>query len=575
MDDSTLQQTPTQPALSIPVYAEEVEVLVRPKPRVSRWGWTVAVVGVIGFMVCGALVFAGLAGAVFVSAIVSALIVSRTILFRVEPILWLCAAVAVSIGLAFRGSPWLIVLNMIAVGGLLIIGALTARGGSLFRLTRPAFVEGCLRSSTSWLSGFSLVASACSWVMSPERSRRRSNLATAEQPKARPWRSLFIAMPVLLVVVPLLRAGDAVFNRVIATLLSAPVRLVQGLSVDGSHLVNGSLGLWMGLTLLALAGAQGREKQIKLRSLAPPASLFVPASSTSTSPSALHADQELRRTRFGHEVVGATWILNAVLLVFAGGQVADVLGMTARLEKQTISYAEIAKEGFFPLLVACAVVLFALVCVHSVLRERRWESWSRRALQTTTVLTLLVIVVASRRLWIGADIWGLTMLRVLSQCAALLLIVVFGCLGAWQRRPTHRLSVLGVTVATATALLVGLNVMPVEAMIVRWNAHRPSPGSAAAFRKDADALDSRWGQGLGVARCADYYDKWHGRNVDGALALGPLLTKQVQLGRVDPLCARELLECERKYDTSGLRWNRARSKANKLKRGWCASLISD
>jgi Domain of unknown function (DUF4173) len=581
MDDSTLLQPgeyiPPQhsvpapppwetapPSPFFPGAADQVEVFERPRPIASSRAWIVVVMATLGFMVCGATVFAGLAGTLVTGLLVCALIVSKTVLFRKEPIGWLIGAVLVSVSLMLRGSPWLITLNMIATAALLVAATLTARSGSLFRLTRTGFIEGAVRTVTGWLTGLTFVGTASSWLLSPTRKWRRGKHDIERSSQARLWRSLAMAAPILLMVIPLLRAGDAVFNKVIGKLLNAPFQLVKDLSVDGSHVLNGAVGLWVGLTLLAMAGAQSRQRKMVARvSMAPQ---FV---SYDTTPETTKVSNRIRLSR---EVVGATWMLNAVLGLFGLGQIANVLGLASRLEVEVVSYNEIAKEGFFPLLAACAVVLLALICTHSILRERRWETNARRALQSLIALTLLVIAVASRRLWIGADIWGLTMLRVLAQSAAVLLAVVFTCLAIWQRRPTDRLPIIGVTALSATALLVALNVMPIETMIVRWNAARPTASNSATFPSGADALDARWGQGLGVASCENYYDKWHGRNVDGVLALGPLVVRQVALDRIDPSCARALLRCDHRFSTGGLRWNLARSRANRTTQRWCAAL---
>ncbi len=563
-----------------------IEVLVRPRPTASRHGWIVALVAMLGFVVCGETIFAGLAGVLFVAALSAALVGSGTIKRRREPIGWLVGALMISVGLILRASPWLVVLNILAIGSLLVAAALTATSGSLFRLTRPSFVEGMARAVGGWLTGLTLIGPACAWLVSTDRrwrrsaKRRENELTEGERPDGegsealaggRLWRSLLLALPVLLVVVPLLRAGDAVFNRVIAKAFTFPIDALQNLRVTGGQVVNATIGLWLGLALLGIAGTRYRERRTVERVWTP-----VYAGSHTTTNVASNGANPTRialRVRLAQDVIGACWMLNAVLGLFAIGQVANVLGMTSRLEREVVSYREIAKEGFFPLLMACAVVLLSLICVHTVLRERRWEKNARRALQSTILLTLFVIAVASRRLWVGADVWGLTMLRVMAQSGAVVLAVVFGCLALWQRAATDRLPVVGVTAAASVLLLFTLNVIPIEAIIVRWNSNRPSAEKASSFDpRTMEALDPKWGQSLGVATCESYYNKWHGRNVDGVLALGPIVTKQVQLKRLDPLCAFELLGCDHAFRTDGLRWNRARAQATKQKKAWCGSL---
>jgi hypothetical protein len=305
------------PQAGLPPAGIEVEVMVRPRPDVTRWGWLVVMVAMAGFVICGATVFAGLAGTLFAVALACALTISRFNVRR-EPIGWLCAAVVVSAGLVLRGSPWLITLNTLAVAGLFVIAALTSRSGSLFRLSRPAFVEGVARSSISWVSGFGLIGSFFSWATASQRRWRRSTSEDLDSSKTRPWRSLLIAAPVLLVVVPLLRAGDAVFNSVVAGFFNAPIRLLESVSISGSTVGNSFLGLWAGLTLLAIAGARPPERRVVRRIGVPQA--------VRASPGQVELDSKsAKRARLSRDVVGANWILNAVLMVFVLGQVANVL----------------------------------------------------------------------------------------------------------------------------------------------------------------------------------------------------------------------------------------------------------
>jgi hypothetical protein len=162
---------------------------------------------------------------------------------------------------------------------------------------------------------------------------------------------------------------------------------------------------------------------------------------------------------------------------------------------------------------------------------------------------------------------------VLSQSTAVLLAVVFGVFAWWQRRVTTRQPIIGVSLAAAVTILLVINLLPIEGIIVNWNAARPSADNAQQFDSDTmDALSSDRGQGFGVAGCSNYSDKWHGKNADAALYIGPLAKRQVAKGDVDKGCARDLLQCDSDYDTSGLRYNWARSQANHRKRTWCSGL---
>jgi Domain of unknown function (DUF4173) len=564
---------PAQPGISIE--GGTYLVSVRPKPTVTKFGWTVAVIAAFGFIVCGRTVFAGLAGTLFVFALVGTLIASGTVKRRREPLGWLAAAIAVACALSFRASPWLITLNMLAVITLLFVGTMTAQTGSLFRLTRNNFVEGVFRSLGSWFTGLVLIGSATKWFVSSDRKWRRNTVGSdkatdiAETGTTRSvLRSVLLVAPVLLLVIPLLRAGDAVFSSVFDRIVAFPIDFMSSLSVDTGSIVFGSIGLWVGLALVALAGAPFLEQRVVP---ANPVHYFVSSSPPLSSKTALSA--AAKRARTVRDVSGAAWMLNVVLAIFAAGQIANVFGLAEQLKTEVVSYREIAKAGFFPLLVASAIVLASLVIAHMMLRQERWNKKVIWALQTNVVLTLIVIVVASRRLWVGADIWGLTMLRVLSQSAAILLAIIFGVIAWWQRRVTDRQPIMGVSLAAAVSILLVLNVLPIEGIIVNWNAARPSADNANRFDSETmDPLSRDLGQGFGVAGCYNYSDRWHGKNADAALYLGPIAPRQVAKGDVDEGCARDLLRCDSDYDTSGLRYNWARSQANHQKRKWCSGL---
>jgi hypothetical protein len=587
MDDSPLGATETQhpfptqqpphsqqPAPGFSGAAPMVRS-VRPTPSATKFAWMVAAVASAGFIVCGRILFAGLAGSLYIIVLVCALIGTRTVKRRAEPVAWLCASAIVGLGLTLRASPWLITLNIVAVIALLGVGALTGQGGSLFRASKPTVVEGVLRTCGAWLTGFALIRTAWRWLSSTDRKWHRSKRVDPASSHRGIARSILFAAPVLLLVVPLLRAGDAVFYSIIGKVIRFPISVVTQINVDGWSIIDGSVGLWGGLILLAIAGAQPRlMKPVKHNPTYPqtprPGSVVHFESQIFPVGTKPVLDPVVKKDRLVRDVVGAAWILNAVLLIFAGGQVANAFGLAERAKAEVVSYQQIAKEGFFPLLVACAIVLASLATAHFILGESRWQRSSIRALQSTILLTLMVIVVASRRLWIGADIWGLTMLRVLSQSAAVLLGVIFGYLGFWQRKRTDRLAILGVALAAAVSILVGLNMLPIEAIIVRWNTSRPSPSNAQNFDRDSmDPLDPKIGRAFGVSSCEDYFNKWHGKNADATLALGPISRDQIQRDRIDTDCVRDLLHCDEQFDTGGLRYNWARSQANDRKSRWC------
>jgi hypothetical protein len=90
--------------------------------------------------------------------------------------------------------------------------------------------------------------------------------------------------------------------------------------------------------------------------------------------------------------------------------------------------------------------------------------------QCAIALTLLIDVVAFNRLSLYEEAYGFTMLRLYSHVFAVWVAVVFlllaaDFLGAWSRRRWF----VGATLATASAVLLGLNFVNPEAFVVSFN----------------------------------------------------------------------------------------------------------
>ena len=546
------------------------------RPTVPPRGWLVVLACFVGFILCGQTVFAGLAGTLFVLLLSSLLIMTRVVNRRPEILLWLGSACAIALCLSVRASPWLISLDMIAICALLLLSVVCAQRGSLFRCSMQAVGEASSRLVGSWFvspllfgRGVSrLKARAAKHESSIEVERANSRLRGAV-------RSILLAVPVLVVVVPLLRAGDAAFSSVLGSVFDAVAWAFGLFTIDTESTVLGLIGMWVGLTLLAIAGWQRVVLPVSARSPSSGSPFVDPPSfdPQSFDPQSLWPAKPNRSGLLAvREVTGAVWIVNATLAVFAAGQVATAVGLAERLQNDVLSYREIAKDGFFPLLVASMVVLGALLIAHLLLGTRRWESRCVVATQVMIALNLVVVGVASRRLWVGADVWGLTMLRVCSQAAAVLLGVMLVTVAVWQHRPARHQPFVGVSVLGAVAILLVLNVLPIEQYIVNWNADRPAPDFSSVFdRSHSDPLDHPQGNDLGVARCTDYFDKWHGRNADAMPAFAPLIKRQLRAGQIDRTCQQTMLHCEARFNTAGLRWNFARSKANSYQSRWCSS----
>ncbi len=100
----------------------------------------------------------------------------------------------------------------------------------------------------------------------------------------------------------------------------------------------------------------------------------------------------------------ATWVLTALLVPlagFAGVQAVVALGGAEHvLETEGLTYAEYAREGFFSLLAAGALVLTVVLAVSGSGRAGRVEGrWVPVVLaEVVLVLTLVLVAVSVRRL---------------------------------------------------------------------------------------------------------------------------------------------------------------------------------
>jgi len=196
-------------------------------------------------------------------------------------------------------------------------------------------------------------------------------------------------------------------------------------------------------------------------------------------------------------------VLDTVFLGFAAAQVLAATGAAGQtLRSAGVTYSDYARSGFFQLLWVAGITLGLLVLFSRIgnLAQRR----ARRAFLALALcaiaLTLLIDVVAFRRLSLYEEAYGFTMLRLYSQVFAVWLGLVFLLLagdfiGVW---PSRRWFV-GAAVATGLVVLLGLNIANPEAIVVAFNtshaqsSHKIDSQYLADLSSDAtpSLLDSR------------------------------------------------------------------------------------
>ena len=364
---------------------------------------------------------AGLAGSLLVVAVVAGVLASGRVA-GVEAACVLAAAVPFGIFLSLRTSPWLLPLDVLAIGGLLLLGTSLGGGGRLFDLPVPAFAIRALHASAHGLA-------APAFVAAPLGRRRPAAVLLGAA----------LALPLVVVLGLLLASADAVFAGFFAW-WGSPVSVIV-------HAVLLGVGAWGMAGLLRLSSADP--------SPAPPDLPY----------------------RLGH--VEATVVVGSLVALFTAFAVAQVVAVSggARhvLETAGLTYAEYAREGFFQLLAVATITLVALVGLRAVadlsdpVHRLRFTVLGEVAIG----LTLVILVVALRRLGLYQQAYGLTMLRLFGFALALWIGVVLLFAGlALGGVGAGRAWFVGAALVAGLALLLGLNIVNPEAVVVRHNVGR-------------------------------------------------------------------------------------------------------
>ncbi|HVE99156.1 MAG TPA: DUF4173 domain-containing protein [Mycobacteriales bacterium] len=345
-------------------------------------------------------------------------------------------AAACGVVLALRTSAWVTPLSLLAALGLVVVSVVLHRGGDLFDLTAPRLVA---RSVTAALDALRLPGPVLRWLRAVQeravgQSDNRRRLTTYA-------RSVLIALVVLLVVAPLLAAGDAVF----ASLVSVDVDLG---SAPG-HLVLVALGA--AGTGAVLFAASGHEAAPRLPS----------------APTLGRAE--------ARAAVGA---LVGVYAMFAGVQVVAVSGGADRvLRTAGLTYAEYARSGYFQLLAAVAVTLLVLLGVRALRASAEPDAALRRLSVVACALTVVCVATAVRRLALYEHAFGLTMLRLYVLVSAAWLGAVLGLVAvALAGTRSRRQWLPGAVLVTTVGFLLTLAVVNPEALVVRRNVARAEAG---------------------------------------------------------------------------------------------------
>lgn len=429
--------TPTEietglPPIGAPV--SQFRVVDRAPGRLLLWG-------VVGGLALEVGVRGGFANAVVAAGllvVIAALLTDGRVVSPLSRVL-VAAAVLPACGLAVRASGWLTASNLLLALGLITLGILQSRSGSLFDTTPGRLFE---RLGLA-------VARSVLWprTLAPLVRRLQPSSSSAQR-AGRLGVALVISVPMLGLLVALLAAADPVFASFVSPDVDA-FPLMEHLVLGGGFAVA------VLMTIVAALG-DGRDRD--------------------------------RRGSFGLiEVATMLGLAVAVLALFVVAQLVALTDAGDRLvEEAGLLPADYARSGFFQLCWAAALLLVFLGVVGALATP---EVWSHPAIRVLSALVPLLavglVVVSLRRMALYDHAFGLTMLRLWVVGAALwmgavLLMIAARNVGVGGERNW----VLGGAVVAAFVLVVAANAANPEAFVVHHNFDRAAEGK----RLDLDYL---------------------------------------------------------------------------------------
>ncbi len=301
-------------------------------------------------------------------------------------------------------------------------------------------------------------------------------------------RGILIALPILLIFAFLLASADLVFGQFLEGLL-------EGVSFQyiDEWLGRGLLTFLLAwLTVGALAYALARRLSIGVHNgkieLQPEALNLGDAEQTDTGevePEPIEAEEAedptkrvARPLKLG--LIEGGIVLGSVDLLFAAFvliQLAYLFGGQANISVEGFTYSQYARRGFFEL-VAVSVLTLGLVLLLDwvTVREGKTENRVFRALSVIIiVLTVIMLVSASRRMWLYEEVYGFTHLRVYTHVFMVWLGILLGVFLLSLFRLRRNIFSLGVILVTI-GYLGTLNLMNIDLYIADRNIERYEQG---------------------------------------------------------------------------------------------------
>lgn len=365
---------------------------------------------------------------------------------------WL-AITAVLLGLAFlrRDAEELAVYNLMALALTFALTAASIQGEWISKWQPLDYVRGFVTSAASTAVGsLVLIFSDIKWHEVPQQGRMRHTRAVLL--------GVLIAAPLLVIFAGLFASADPIFGNLLSNVFSFNLES----AIQHTFLIcfwAGAVGGYLRWSFLG--------KPVALRaSEVRPVPTIVPIAT----------------------VLG---LLDFLFLMFVVVQVRYFFGgASVVVETEGLTYANYAREGFFQLVAASALVLPILLGADHLVRGG--SSTQLRVFRQLSglLLALLAVVMASAlgrmRLYVAE--FGLSTDRLYATAFMVLLIGVFLWFAWTVMRGSRERFAFG-ALMQAFAVLAGLHVLNPSAFVVRHNLDRPT---------EARPFDARYATTLGA-----------------------------------------------------------------------------
>jgi hypothetical protein len=348
---------------------------------------------------------------------------------------WMLPALLVFAALpAWRDSPWLVALDLLAIAAALALGAL--------RTARPVHRAGLADYVVGLGNASAAVTGRAATLMQRDIEWRELPIGPQARQAVAIGRGFLLAAPLLLLFGALFVAADQVFQEVVTDAVPNGEQIL-------SHTLLIVVFGWIAAGLLReyLVRREPREAEVNR--------FF---------------------TLGGTEVAVVLGLLNLLFLVFVIVQVRYLFGGRSVVDEQTsLTYAEYARHGFFELVTVAALVLPLLLLADWLLRrERRRDELVFRILAGALLLLLGVVMVSAlQRMRLYQREYGLTELRLYTTAFMVWLAVVFGWAAVTVLRSRRDLFAVGALVSGFAAIFA-LNALNPDALIARTNLERPN-----------------------------------------------------------------------------------------------------